>query len=75
MHVEVVNYLVGMEILTIVIANIDMLRASFYDPSCDITKCTLIVAFNRKRRCIFAVYISVELEQPFRFIGKSANRL
>jgi len=48
MHVGVVNYLAGMEVLTIVIANIDMLHASFYDSSCDVTKCALIVAINRE---------------------------
>ena len=62
MYVGVVNYLAGMEISTIVIANVDMLCASLYDPSCDLTKCALIVAVDRERRCVFAVYISVELE-------------
>jgi len=61
-HVGVVNYLAGMEISTIVIANIDMLCASFYDPSCDMTKYALIVVIDREWRCVFAVYISVELE-------------
>ena len=61
MHIGVVNYLAGMEISTIVIANINMLCASLYDPSCDMTKCALIVAVDRERRCIIAVYISVEL--------------
>jgi hypothetical protein len=46
-----------------------LLRASFYDSSGDVTKCTMIVAIDRERRCIIAVYISVELEQPFRFTG------
>jgi len=68
-HVGVVNYLAGMEISTIVIANVDMLCASIYDSSCDVTKCALIVAIDRERRCIFAMYNSVELEQPFRFTG------
>jgi len=49
MHVGVINYLVGMEVSTIVIANIDMLCASFYDSSCDMTKCALIVAIDRER--------------------------
>jgi len=61
-YVGVVNYLAGMEIWTIVIANVDMLCASLYDPSCDMTKCALIVAIDRERRCVFAMYISVELE-------------
>jgi len=61
-HEGVVNNLAGMEIWTIVIANVDMLCARLYDPSCDMTKCALIVAVDRERRCVFAVYISVELE-------------
>jgi len=69
MQVEVVNYHAGIEVSSIVIANVDMLHASFYDSSCDVTKCALIVAIDREQRCIFAVYISVELEQPFRFTG------
>jgi hypothetical protein len=58
-----------MEISTIVMANVDMLCASFYNPSCDMTKCALIVAIDRERRCIFTMYISVELKQPLRFMG------
>ena len=68
-HVGVVNYLVGMEILTIVIANVNMLCVSFYDPTYDRTKCAPIVAVDRERRCIFAVYISVEVKQPLLFMG------
>jgi len=68
-HVGVVNYFVGMEISTVVIANVDMLRASLYDPSCDLTKCALIVAIDWERRCVFAVYIPVELELPLCFTG------
>jgi hypothetical protein len=49
MHVEVVNYHVGMEISTIVIANIDMLCESFYDSSCDVTKHAPIVAIDQER--------------------------
>ena len=49
MHIGVVNYLAGMDVSTIVIANIDMLHASFYDSSCNATKCTLIVASDRER--------------------------
>jgi hypothetical protein len=49
MYVGVVNYLAGMEISTIVIANVDVLRASLYDPGCDMTKCALIVAIDRER--------------------------
>jgi hypothetical protein len=69
MHVGVDNYPAGMEVSTIVIANIHMLCVSFYDSSCDVTKCTLIVSIDRERRCIFAVYILVELEQPVPFTG------
>ena len=69
MHVGVVNYLAGMEVLTRVIANIDMLRGSFYASSCDVTKCALIVAIDQERWCVFAMYISVELEEPFRCTG------
>jgi len=74
MHVGVVNYLAGMDVSTSVIANIDMLHASFYQCSCDVAKCALIVAIDRERRCILAVYISVELKQPLCFtraFGKS----
>jgi hypothetical protein len=46
MHVGVVNYLVGMEVSTIVMAIIDMLGVSFYDSSCDVSKCGLIVAID-----------------------------
>lgn len=49
MHVEAVNYLAGLEVLTIVIANIDMLDAGFYDSSCEVTKCTLNDAFDREQ--------------------------
>jgi len=49
MHVGVVDYLASMEISTMVIANVDVLRASLYDPSCDMTKCALIVATDRER--------------------------
>ena len=49
MHIGVINYLAGMEISTSVIANIDMFRASFYDSSCDLTKCALIVAIDWER--------------------------
>jgi len=48
MHVGVVNYLAGMEISTIVIAIIDMRRVRFYDSSCDVTKCALIVTSDRE---------------------------
>ena len=48
MHIGVVNYLGGMEVSTIVIANMDMLQASFYDSSCDVTMCALIVAIDRE---------------------------
>jgi len=69
MYVGVVTYLVSMEVLTIVIASINMLCASFYDSSCDVTKWVLSIAIDRERRYIFAVYISVEPVQPFRFTG------
>jgi len=49
MHVGVVNYLVGLEVSTIVIANIHILHASFYDSSCEVTKCALIVAIDWER--------------------------
>jgi len=61
-HIGVVNYLAGLEISTIVIANVDMLCAIHYDPTCDITKCALIVAVDREGGCILAMYVSVELE-------------
>jgi len=48
MLVGVLNYLAAMEVLTIVMGNIDMFRASFYDSSCDVTKCALIVAMDRE---------------------------
>jgi len=49
MHVGVVDYYAGIEVSTIVIANTDMLRASFYGSSCDVTKHALIVAIDRER--------------------------
>jgi len=49
MHVGVVNYPVGMEVSTVVIANIDMLRASFYHSRWNVTKCTLILAIDWER--------------------------
>jgi len=55
--------------LSIVIANLDLLCASFYDTSCDMNKCVLIVAIERKRRCDFAIYISVELKEPLQSKG------
>jgi hypothetical protein len=61
-YIRVVNYPTGMEISTIVIEDIDMLCASIYDPSGDMTKWALMVAKDWEQRCIFAVYISVELE-------------
>jgi len=45
----VVNYLAGLEVSTIVIGNINMLRGSFYDSSCDVTKCAWIGAIDRER--------------------------
>jgi hypothetical protein len=69
MHVGVVHYLACMKVSTIVIANVDILRLSIYDSSCDVTKCTSIVAIDRERRIIMDMYISVELEKPFRFTG------
>ena len=51
------------------IANVNVLRASLYDPGCNMTKCALIVATDRERRCVFAVYISVELGQTFPCTG------
>jgi hypothetical protein len=61
-YIRVVNYPAGMEISTCVIEDIDMLCASIYDPSGDMTKWALMVANNWKQRSVFAVYISVELE-------------
>jgi len=49
MPLGVVNYIVSMEVSTIGIANIDVLGASFYVCSCDVTKCALIVAIDRER--------------------------
>ena len=49
MNVGVVNSLVVMHVMTIVIANINMLHASFYGSSCDLTKCPLSVTIDRKR--------------------------
>jgi hypothetical protein len=69
MHVGVVNYVAGREVSTIVISNVDMVRASCYDSGCDVTKCGLIVAIYWKQRRIFAVNVSGELRQPFRFTG------
>ena len=69
MHLGVDNYIAGMEISTIVIANVHILCASFYDSCCAMTKCSLIFAIDREQRCNFAVYISVELKKPLRFTG------
>jgi hypothetical protein len=55
------------EILTIVIANINMLCARFSGPRCAMTKCVMIVAIDRELRCVFAVHIMVELELPLCF--------
>jgi hypothetical protein len=49
MYVGVVNYDSDMEISTIVVANVDIICVSFYDSSCDETKCALIVAIDRER--------------------------
>jgi hypothetical protein len=69
MHIGVVNNPAGMEVTTIVIANVNILRPSIYDSSCDVTKCALFVAIDLEQRCIFAVGISGVLEQPFRITG------
>jgi hypothetical protein len=58
-----------MEISTIGIVNFDMLCPCFYDSTCEVTKCALIVAIDREGSFVFHVYISVQLEQPFRFTG------
>jgi hypothetical protein len=58
-----------MEISTIVIANVDMICGSIYDPSCDMTKCAMIITIDGERRCVFAMYISVELEYSLCFMG------
>ena len=60
LHRGVVNYLAGMEFSTIVIANVDKLGASLYVPSCDMTKCALVVAIDREWRCVFAMNIMVD---------------
>jgi len=64
MYVRLASYLGGMEIWTIVIANIEMLHASLYDFSCDVTNCALIVRIDQEWWYVFAVYIPVELWQP-----------
>jgi len=46
MCVGVVNYLVGMEILTIMIENLDMLGGHCYDSSSGMTNCALTVAID-----------------------------
>jgi len=68
-HIGVVNYLAGMEISTIVIANVHMLCANLYDPSYVMTKCVLIVTIDREWRSIIAMYYSVEQEQRLCFTG------
>jgi len=61
-HAGVVDYFAGVAITTIVIAIIDILCASLHDPSCEMTKCALIIANNWEWIYSFAVYNSVELE-------------
>ena len=73
MHIGVVNYLAGMEISTIVIANVDILGASLYDPRCEMTMGAPDVAIDQERRCIFAVNISIKLEKPLYFSGALAT--
>jgi hypothetical protein len=73
-HVEVVNYLAGMEISTIVIGNVNMLCASLYDPSPDMTQCTLIIAIDQEQRCVFAECILVDLELPLCLMGSHGIR-
>jgi len=67
MHVGVINYIAGMEVSTIVISNVDMVCATYYHSSCDVTKYPFIVAIDWEQWCVCAMYIPVELEQPFRF--------
>jgi hypothetical protein len=69
MYIQVVNYGVGMEISTAVIANIDLLCTSLYHSSCDGTKYTQTVTIDWEWWFVFSVYILVELEQPFRIMG------
>jgi hypothetical protein len=69
MQVGVLYSLPSMEISGIVIANVDMLCASLYDPRCDMTKCALIMAIDWERRYVIPAYISAELEQPLRYTG------
>jgi hypothetical protein len=46
LDIGVVNYRASMEVATSVISNIEILRASFCDSGCDVTKCALIVAID-----------------------------
>ena len=48
MDIEVVNDSTSLEISTIVIANVDMLCTTHYNPSCGMTMCALIVAIDQK---------------------------
>jgi len=61
-HVGLVSCPPGRAISHIVIANVDKLWVSLNDLYSDITKCALIVTMDWDRRCVFAVYMSVELE-------------
>jgi hypothetical protein len=57
MHIELVNYLEGMVISTIEIANSVTLRGNIYESSWEVTDCALIFAFDREWKCVFAMYI------------------
>jgi len=65
MQIGVVNYPKCVEISTIAIGNIDTLCARFYDSSCDVTRCVVIVGINWEGLCVLAVYILVQLEYQF----------
>jgi len=68
-QILLVNSAEGIEILTILIAKIEMVYASFLKSSCYVTRCTLIAEIDRELWFVFATYVLVELDQPFRFMG------
>jgi len=55
-------------------ANIDMLCVRSYNPSCDMTKCTLSVPIDRERQCIFPLYIELQRKQLVRLTKVSGTR-
>jgi hypothetical protein len=74
MHVGVVHYLSGMKNSSIVIENVHMLPLRFYDPSCDIIKCALIIIIVWEWLYVFAVYIAMEQNQPLHSTGAVRTR-